>query len=639
MKYESISNERVHQNLNRSALAVAIATTLALPLGFFAVSYHYETHRIQAQADLGARVIAEIVNQNPSAWAVETRELNIADRLTLNPAGRTVILDREGALVAAGTAPAAPTIKGSATILGGDTPVGGFHVIESLQPVLLSTGIAAMLGGAIGAGLFFLFGRVPLRSLRQAQAQVEASQKALYEEIRAKERALKKAEHTGQAIKHLAYHDLLTDLPNRSMLQDQLQDAIGETQAVGKRLALITLDLDSFKEINDTLGHNKGDLVIREVGSRLRGSLKRTDLIARTGGDEFAIMLRHIDKVDDVTDIANRVLEVLEKPFALDGYSFDVSASLGIVLYPDHGSDPKTLMQRADVAMYLAKDSKKDFLVYNSEIDPNSIGHLTLKGELRNAIEQGKLLVYYQPKIDLKTGLINGVESLVRWVHPERGFVGPDQFIPLAEQTGLIHPLTGLVFNVSLHQCAQWHHSHMDLGVAINISVHSLHDIHLPERIMDMLTTWDIPASKLTLEVTESAIMAEPQRALEVLTRLDEMGVSISIDDYGTGYSSLSYLKKLPVQEIKIDRSFVKDMVRNENDAVIVRATIDMAHDLGLKVTAEGIEDQQTWDALVTLGCDQAQGFYMGRPLPANDLADWMKESQWGLGDAANSAA
>ena len=610
-------------------IGLCLMLALALPAGYFAVAYHFERQQLETHAAIGTRVLANLAAEAPQDWLSSQRQMT--NQLLPNSDSQLIISDGGAETVRIGVQPPGPNLVHNRVIQRDGRVIGTLQVVHSLRGTVWRTVAFALLGLVLAGAFYVLYRILPQRTVQGLRQQLSASHKALEEEVRAKERALKKAEHTGQAIKHLAYHDLLTDLPNRSMLHDHLQDAIHEMESRGQHLALLIMDLDNFKEINDTLGHNKGDLVLREVGLRLRNSIKDTDLIARLGGDEFAVMLTHLQKLEVVVDVANRIMEVLDEPFAIDGYNFDVSASLGIVLFPDHGNDAKSLMQRADVAMYLAKDSNRDFVIYSPEIDPNSLSHLTLKGELRTAIEKGDLLVYFQPKIDLASGQIRAVESLVRWVHPERGFVGPDQFIPVAEHTGLIHPLTGLVFNVSLSQASIWRQAGLNIGVAINISVHSLHDSFLPQRVGEMLETWSVPPELLTLEVTESAIMAEPQRALEVLTELSEMGVHISVDDYGTGYSSLSYLKKLPVKEIKIDRSFVSDMLNNENDAVIVRATIDMAHDLGLQVTAEGIEDQATWDALLHLGCDQAQGFYMSKPLPARDLSQWLAESPWGI--------
>ncbi|MDH5219416.1 MAG: EAL domain-containing protein, partial [Gammaproteobacteria bacterium] len=495
---------------------------------------------------------------------------------------------------------------------------------------LIDTSLVAAIAILLGLSSYFFFLRIPLQGLKEASQQMRQSQSELESEREQKERALRRVEYSGQAIRHLASHDLLTDLPNRTFLEGALRESIADANRGEQSFfSLMLLDLNRFKDINDSLGHQSGDLVIREVARRISRVAPSPNTVARLDGDEFAILNPLAKNEEEAIRYANHILETLEEPLALKGYSLDTSATLGISFFPKHGSEADILMQHADIAMYTAKRNKKDFVVFDNSMQSEQLNHLSMRGDLRQAIETGNLEVFYQPKIHMQSGTIYGVEALARWVHPERGPVSPALFIPIAEQTGLIHPLTGLVMNISLNQAANWRQQKRDISVAINLSVRSLHDPHLPERIQVLLETWNIPAKQITLEITESAIMADPTRALDVLTELAEMGAQVSIDDYGTGYSSLSYLKRLPVTEIKIDRSFVGDMLQNDNDSVIVRATIDMAHDLGLKVTAEGVEDHETWDKLVEFGCDNAQGFYMGKPQKAEDLNRWFSESQW----------
>jgi diguanylate cyclase (GGDEF)-like protein len=433
-----------------------------------------------------------------------------------------------------------------------------------------------------------------------------------------------------EMVKYLAYHDALTALPNRTLLHDRLQQAILTAQREKKPVALLLMDLDHFKEINDTLGHDRGDRLLQQVGSRLGKTLRESDTVARLGGDEFAVLLP-LAESEHATLVARKIMKALEEPFVIDNLPIAVEASIGIALYPDHGENADSLIQRADVAMYVAKHAKSGFMIYRPELDQHSPKKLALMGELHQAIEHDQLRLHYQPKIDFKTRRVTGVEALVRWQHPERGFIPPDQFIGPAEQTGLIGPLTEWVLQTAIRQCRTWRQAGTSLNMAVNLSTRNLQDPQLPRQLAKVLDACAVDAGCLELEITESAIMMNQANAMDVLTRLNAMGVGLSIDDFGTGYSSLAYLKRLPVGTIKIDTSFVIGMATNENDRVIVRSTIDLGHNLGLKVIAEGVENKESWQQLRDWGCDAAQGYYMSRPLPATDLTTWLSTSPWGF--------
>jgi diguanylate cyclase (GGDEF)-like protein len=424
---------------------------------------------------------------------------------------------------------------------------------------------------------------------------------------------------------HQARHDALTGLLNRSSFYERVHAAIASVRG-GHRVAVMIVDLDRFKEVNDTLGHHSGDLLLKQAGERLERALRSADVLARLGGDEFAVLLPDVESFEAASGTAARVGRALEEPFVLHGLTVHIEASTGVALYPDHGGDVELLMQRADVAMYAAKGSAASFELYAPEHDRHSPGRLALLGELRHALERDEFVLHYQPKASLRTGRVEGVEALVRWVHPERGLVPPDQFIPLAEQTGVIKPLTAWVVDEALRQCAEWRVRGLDLSVAVNLSVRNLLDAQLPESIAALLRRHEVPPPKLELEITEGTIVADQVRALDVLSRINAMGVGISIDDFGTGYSSLAYLKDLPVRELKIDRTFVNNMTEDGDDAFIVRSTIDLARNLGLEVVAEGVETEAVWDQLALLGCDVAQGYYLSRPVPAAALAEWLAE-------------
>ena len=421
-----------------------------------------------------------------------------------------------------------------------------------------------------------------------------------------------------------ALHDLLTGLPNRKQLLHLTEAALTDARRNEDQVGFFLLDLDRFKDVNDTLGHKVGDELLVHVGERIASVLRPEDTVARLGGDEFAVLLPTVRDVSSAEEVAARIRLALSEPFSLHDVSLDLDASVGIALYPDHAVEPEQLMQRADVAMYAAKETRNGVETYNADRDPHSPARLGLFGQLRRAIEVGELVLHYQPKFALPSGDVIGVEALVRWQHPEHGLIGPDLFIPIAEQTGLMRELTGYVLDKALEQAAIWAAEGDDLLMSVNVSARDLHDVRFVERVRASLMRAGVAPEMLELELTERVVMADPARALDNLTALANLGVRLSLDDFGTGYSSLAYLQRMPVAEIKIDKSFVLRLASEEDDETIVRSTIDLAHGLGLKVLAEGIETAEVWQRLVALGCDAAQGFYMSRPMPAADVADWL---------------
>lgn len=449
-----------------------------------------------------------------------------------------------------------------------------------------------------------------------------------------------------------AYIDQLTELPNRALFMDRLNQMILLSKRNGEKFGIMLLDLDGFKEVNDTLGHQVGDQVLQQIAERLKAGIRASSTVARVagngeseaksievregdttlarlGGDEFAILLPNLSCVEGATSVACRITEMLEPHAEVDGNSIVVAGTLGIAMYPEHGEDAESLLRRADIALYVAKHIHNDFSIYDPAYDTHSVKQLALKAELRTAIEGDQLVLFYQPKLNYATDCVTSVEALVRWQHPERGMIPPDQFIPLSEQRGLIGPLTEWVIEKALWQYTQWQEKGVDLKIAVNLSSRVLYDLSLPDKIENMLDEMEAPATALILEITEDATMVDPKRALDIMGRLNEIGLSLSIDDFGTGYSSLGYLKRLPVDEIKIDRSFVMDMEESENDAKIVHATIDLAQNLGLQVVAEGVETESCLNKLRELKCDYAQGYYLSRPIPAEELEVWLLESGW----------
>jgi diguanylate cyclase (GGDEF)-like protein len=433
---------------------------------------------------------------------------------------------------------------------------------------------------------------------------------------------------------HQALHDSLTGLPNRVLFKLQVERAINALRGGSESLAVMLLDVDDFKEVNDTLGHHYGDLLLQDIGFRLSEVLRPEDTVARLGGDEFAVLLPVMIDPTVVTKIARRITQAFERNFQLQDVTLDIQASIGVALYPDHGLEVETLLKRADVAMYTAKENKDGFEIYASDRDQSNPRRLALMPDLRRAIQNDELEIHYQPQARISDRRVMGVEALLRWQHPVFGFVPPDEFIPMAEHTGLIRQLTLYVLRKSMRQCQEWRNGGFELRLAVNLSVRSLFDVAFPLDVARLLKETGFDAANLTLEITETSIMTDTGRMLTELKRLDALGVVLSIDDFGTGYSSLSYLSRLPVGEVKIDRSFVMHMQDDENDAVIVRSVIDLARNLDLQVVAEGIEDAVTWGMLLDMGCDVAQGYHLGRPMPATRLEHWLNENETQAGDA-----
>ena len=440
--------------------------------------------------------------------------------------------------------------------------------------------------------------------------------------------ASKRLRHQAKANEYQAFHDVLTGLANRALFKDRVQQAIREGGRESRVVAVMLMDLDRFKEINDTLGHHKGDQVLKQVAERLNEVLRDTDTVARLGGDEFAVLLPNIPDPAAALHVAEKIQENLTRPMAIEGMALEVRASIGISFFPGHGEDVDLLLQRADVAMYLAKASGNVYEIYTAERDQYSPARLALVSELRRAMEDEEFVLYYQPKVDLRTGESYMVEALIRWDHPMRGMIPPDDFIPLAEHTGLIEPLTMYVLDKALRQVSHWREDDIDLTVAVNMSPRNLLDLHFPEHVEGLLKKWKLPAGCLQLEITESTLVADPTRAMGILGRLNQMRIEMSIDDFGTGYSSLGHLSQLPVKELKIDKSFVMNMGHDEGDAIIVRSTIDLGRNLGLRVVAEGVETAEIWRQLVVLGCDYAQGYYRSRPMPASEMPRWLSLSR-----------
>jgi diguanylate cyclase (GGDEF)-like protein/PAS domain S-box-containing protein len=447
---------------------------------------------------------------------------------------------------------------------------------------------------------------------------------AMIENITDRKRAERELVRQAEINEHQALHDPLTGLPNRILFGERIGQAIREAQRSKTRLAVALIDLDRFKEVNDSLGHSAGDHLLINVGERMGGALRAADTVARLGGDEFGLLLPELTNTDDVLPVLERLQASLERPIQVQSLPIGIEASIGIAVYPDHGEDAQTLIQRADVAMYDAKRDGCTYTFYDDDAHDYDVTSLTLVAELRRAIAQRELVLHYQPKAALASGIVTSVEALVRWVHPERGMVFPDSFIPIAQETSLIGPLTLYVIEEALRQARAWAGQGLELSIAVNLSTRNLLDRGFPKQVAELLSRWEVDPGWLELEVTESSMLANPTRAKAILSELSALGIRLSIDDFGTGYSSLAYLRQLPVDEIKIDRSFVIGMGVETGDAVIVRSTVDLGRNLGLEVVAEGVETIEHWERLRELGCNTAQGYFLSRPMPAEDLCEWL---------------
>jgi diguanylate cyclase (GGDEF)-like protein len=416
--------------------------------------------------------------------------------------------------------------------------------------------------------------------------------------------------------------DELTGLGNRRRFYEALQARI-DTGGASRRFAVMIIDLDRFKEVNDSLGHPVGDRLLVEVGQRLAEDMRASDVLVRLGGDEFAVLFDS-PAGESVGAVAERLLTKLQHVFAMDGLLLHVDASIGIAVYPDVADTADGLLQRADIAMYEAKTERLGCVVYERGDDDDLTARIHLVQELRTAINEGQLLLHYQPKIDVRTGALAGVEALVRWQHPERGLLYPDSFIPAAERSGFMRRLTTVVLAMALDQVSAWLRAGTLVTVAVNVSASNLLDVDLPVQIEAMLASRGLPPHALTLEITESTLMVDHTRSLAVLHRLHDQGIRISIDDYGTGYSSLSYLRDLPVDELKLDRSFIGELDSDPRAVAIVESTVRLAHSLGLLLVAEGIETADAWQRLTEMGCDLGQGYFLSRPVPAEQLTPWL---------------
>lgn len=606
--------------------------------------YYATALRLDASAASGYLVVL-------ADWLPRLRELETTLSATLslaNPAGELVYESPRWAGVGANEGVRAvhdlPLINGARLSLAASRSLEEFSD-QSLQArlLVLLTALGATVATALIA-MLLLRGTAlkPLGQLATQLRRIRQNEEALGEPVAVRGNAEVRELTAGfnamtarlkelyASLEHMAYTDPLTQLPNRALFMDRLQQAILHARRDNRPFALFIMDLDHFKDVNDTLGHPVGDQLLQQVAQRLRSKLRESDTVARLGGDEFAMLLPNVTQ-KYAGMAARMLLQALRTPFELAEQGIDIGASVGVALYPEHGVDANVLIQRADVAMYSAKQTHVGHAFYETRLDEHNPGRLLLMGELRRAVDQEQFVLHYQPVVSLATGRVVRVEALLRWQHPREGLMMPDAFVPLLEQSGLVRALTPWLLNEALGFARLLQQQDLQVKLAINLSGRDLQDFFLADTLAEQLAAHQIEPRWLELELTESAVMEDPERAHELLQRLADMGMRIAVDDFGTGYSSLAYLKKLPVSAIKIDKSFVMSMLRSENDATIVRTSIDLAHNLGLDVIAEGVETDELLRRLTEMGCDAAQGFFLSRPLPPDELIVWLKESFWGL--------
>jgi diguanylate cyclase (GGDEF)-like protein len=610
---------------------VAVPVKAPLPVAWVAMGFLIDNRMAQEMASLTSLDVSFVDQMPDGRWT--TLATTLSGQAQVHERLRDVAGDRDATRVIA----LASTGERVAVVLQRSltAAIAPFHRLQSALLVITLCGIALSIVGSVVtarsvtrpiAALMHFTRRVG--SGDYAEPIVVEHDDEIGELARAFNRMQDGISRRENRITELAYTDRLTGLPNRAMFSDRLQQTIAEALPAMRPFGVMMMDLDRFKYVNDTLGHPIGDFVLREVAQRLRTTLAdHSGLVARLGGDEFAVLLPD-DDVAGAERIAVRILKALEQPISIEGQPVDVGASIGIVTFPENGTDMNVLLRRADIAMYVAKRSNAGVARYEARHDNSSAERLSLMSELRRAVEQDQLRLFYQPKVDLATQTVQHVEALVRWDHPIRGYVSPDQFIPFAEQTGYIRAISHWVAENAIRQCAMWRKAGIELAISVNVSARELIQIGLPDTFAALLSRYDVPADRLWIEITESAIMDDPNHAIETLDRLNAIGIRLAIDDFGTGYSSLSYLKRMPVDELKIDKSFVMGMTENKDDETIVRSTIDLAHNMGLKVVAEGVESEAVLRRLADLRCDLAQGFHLSRPLPPERLEEWLR--QWG---------
>lgn len=629
---------------NQPFQVLVVPVRAPLTIGYIAMAFPLDTKLASDMRDLSQLDTTFMVSPDQQHWEPndstlsKSEAISVAAQVPLKVSNALFSLDVDGSDYSARFVPLVSIGRQSAVVVLQRSVDAAVAPYRSLKlSLIIITGFVTLI--ALLAS-FFAARRIasPLRELTDVARRLGEGdydspiQIKGDEEIRKLSIAFESmrdgiAKHEHQ-IRRLAYWDVLTDLPNRAQFAQLLGKAIGQVASDGSTCYILMMDLDRFKNVNDVLGHHVGDVLLTQVAQRLVQTVNSAYCVARLGGDEFAVLMPGVTELQ-ARQLAAQILLSLETPITLEDQNVDLGASVGIAGCPMHGSDIDLLMSRAEVAMYSAKLSGNEAVLYDPILDKGSEQSLSLLSELRRALENNEFRMFVQPKLSLVSGQFIGFEALVRWQHPERGMVFPDEFIPFAEKTGFIRSLTRWMLKQSAIMGSELVGLGIEAKISVNISTRDLLDQNLPKMFIDLLDSYAVPATMFCLEITESSIMDDPVRALATLEKLHATGVELSIDDFGTGYSSLAYLKRLPVDELKIDKSFVMNMEHDANDAKIVRSTIDLGHNMGLRVVAEGIETQEVWHLLAKMGCDQGQGYLMSRPIASDMLVDWIQT--WSL--------
>ncbi|HEX8947872.1 MAG TPA: EAL domain-containing protein [Dissulfurispiraceae bacterium] len=631
---------RKHKNISDIvtwlvALIVCVITVI-VPIGYFLVSYEHLMGGLETEAEIKARIITQIISANPEMWQFE--QVRLKEYLSHRPAKMIAetrrIFNIDNEVVAESADPLPPPVMArSVDLFDSGFVVGRLEVSRSLRPLLIRAFLTGGFMAALGATAFFILRIMPIRAIRRAEGELRENREHLERTVAARTADLTRANEQlmheirermqmETAVRHQANHDYLTGLPNRRSLLSSLSSEIMQAQGSRKRMALMYMDLDRFKGVNDMLGHFAGDLLLKKVAERLGGCIGESDIVARIGGDEFNILLTDIGPNEEAAYVAQEIIACMARPFKIRGRELSISSSIGISIYPVDGESAGALMMNADTAMYHAKkQGRNTFQFYSSVMSAKTSEQMFFENSLFQAIARGELVLYYQPQIDTTTDTISCAEALVRWIHPERGLLSPRRFIPVAEETGFIVPLDSWVLRTACAQAAAWlEKGYPPHRIAVNLSSRLLQKPELADMIAGILHDTGLEPKWLEIEITESTAMQNMEATISNLVSLRRMGITLAIDDFGTGYSSLSYLSKLSVDKIKLDRSFIREITESPDDLEIVKAIIAMARKLKLRVVGEGVENEEQFEYLRLHGCDELQGYYFSRPLPEEEF-------------------
>lgn len=606
-----------------TAIAISIVVMLTIPVVYGSAVFVYYNAYLKSQVNNTANKISEIIYIHPESWQYQHHRVEdiIAHKKDEEVNAYYKIQDRSGETVMdSGEAPGFPSYMVYTELSDGEKVVGKLSLEISLMSLITDILWTVLIGIVLALLVYFTLRLLPFSALAKATDSLLKSQQE-------KDQALSEQKKISQQLRYQSLHDSLTGLANRSNYIQVMNESLSEHTLSRKNFWTIIIDLDRFKEINDALGHSLGDHVLQETAKRLRLSTPEKSLVARLGGDEYAVLIPDVD-ISRLEGILAKMLRSVRSHIHTQGFHLAVDASIGAAEFPTHGVTQQDLMRHADMAMYHAKSSGISWAYYDEKFETNSLDRLSLTAELRHALDNDLLQLYFQPKILLASEEIIGIEALARWEHAEFGFISPDVFIPIAEQSNMIHGLTKWVILESLRALQQLHDLiNNNFNVAINVSARNLHDERFSYDLKQMVEESNIPEHKLTLEITETSIMHDSEQSQIVVQKLSDLGFNIAIDDFGTGYSSLAYLKKLASNQVKIDRTFITNLLEDKDDRIIVRSTINLAHSLGMEVVAEGVEDQETCKMLKAMGCEYAQGYYFGRPMPMSELIDVLQQS------------